>query len=620
MGDCTNCVFAKHVYDNTTGCQIANDNEEDEDCVVTEGDTICLSATAISTAGGGIANKELYFWHTASGYSADYLGSCVTGYDGDCDTFCYILTPELRHGRTSGTVHVSAGGLTTTPKFSFSMEESPCATSCETACQSVCETLCQVGCEVSCESSCEVSCESTCEVYCQTACEATCETGCEVSCETADEVPTTVDFRIRVLDDVTLLPIENAYVDLTIGSDYTDAEGYTQWWEVDSGVLITGDITKTGYANKSVSITPLADATWSQYMVPEDDELPQLTVNSSPTGAKIYIQYNQTGEYLYAGYQTNITLGLPVGTHNVKVLKDNYEEPDSQTVTLAVGESETISFTLIPITIPCTYTGYSCDADINAHTLPVSANYGDVVEGSFDVDNLCLPGIDPEETRYKVKFILNDGDPSYSVIFKLGNVGMRTVTYQFTMPNQDSTLKVDILRCNSDGEWELAGSDASREYTIDLIGVVAGPFASITDYPDSIPEGNYDLGYDYHFKSKIKNIGDEWGDFRLYVYLNDQEIGNEPWVDWRGIDPGETKAFDSDISRNLKEGDIIRIEAWEQDKYPDGDPDHTIEIIVGFVECPSWAAWLATMLDTSCATAQAIIIGAAILILLMLVK
>ena len=85
---------------------------------------------------------------------------------------------------------------------------------------------------------------------------------------TLEKIVLVVDFRIRVLDDVTLLPIYNAIVDLTIGSDYTDADGYTKWWEVDKGVLITGTITKTGYTNKSVSITPLADATWTQYMEP----------------------------------------------------------------------------------------------------------------------------------------------------------------------------------------------------------------------------------------------------------------------------------------------------------------------------------------------------------------
>ncbi len=143
----------------------------------------------------------------------------------------------------------------------------------------------------------------------------------------------TFDFNNKLLFSVT---DDDGDVSVTYLASQVPAAGsytYTAVFDVDDDY--EGD-TCTG----TVTVTPEA--------------LPQLTVNSTPSGAKIYIQYSQTGEYIYAGYQTNITLGVPVGTHNVKVLKDGYEEPDPQTVTLAEGGSETISFTLTPTPPPIT--------------------------------------------------------------------------------------------------------------------------------------------------------------------------------------------------------------------------------------------------------------------------
>ena len=79
----------------------------------------------------------------------------------------------------------------------------------------------------------------------------------------------TVDFRIRVLDYDTMEPIANAYVDLNIGSDHTDANGYTKWWTIEKGYHITGTISADRYEDKPVEIWPEATTTWNQYLVPE---------------------------------------------------------------------------------------------------------------------------------------------------------------------------------------------------------------------------------------------------------------------------------------------------------------------------------------------------------------
>lgn len=119
-----------------------------------------------------------------------------------------------------------------------------------------------------------------------------------------------VDFRIRVLDDATLQPIANAYVNLTIGSDYTDENGYTQWWEVDKGVLITGTITASGYKDKTVSITPLATTTWPQYMEPSSIKPEFEFVNRATQG---YLFWN--GNKCFADKTKDVPVGQPVSVH-----------------------------------------------------------------------------------------------------------------------------------------------------------------------------------------------------------------------------------------------------------------------------------------------------------------
>ncbi|WP_328590980.1 PEGA domain-containing protein [Methanofollis fontis] len=70
-------------------------------------------------------------------------------------------------------------------------------------------------------------------------------------------------------------------------------------------------------------------------------QLGTLQINSTPSGAAVYLNGTATGDL------TNATLAdKPVGTYNVTVLKDGYD-PATEIVTLSKDETEDVSFTLV---------------------------------------------------------------------------------------------------------------------------------------------------------------------------------------------------------------------------------------------------------------------------------
>ncbi len=119
----------------------------------------------------------------------------------------------------------------------------------------------------------------------------------------------------------------------------------------------TGDLTNVTLADKPVGVynvtVELAGYDSSSQIVtlvkdePEAvsfalvEQLGTLQINSTPSGASVYLNGTATGEL------TNVTLsGKPVGVYNVTVLKAGYDSA-SQTVTLVKDETEAISFTLV---------------------------------------------------------------------------------------------------------------------------------------------------------------------------------------------------------------------------------------------------------------------------------
>ena len=144
-----------------------------------------------------------------------------------------------------------------------------------------------------------------------------------------------------------------------------------------SGKLV-GDynvtLVKDGYVTQTQMVTLAKDETKDVMftLLPQVD-VGTLQVNSTPTGASIYLNTVNTGNF------TNHTFsGKPVGTYNVTLVTDGY---DTQTkmVTLAKDATELVDFTLIPA-------GMTPVADFTATPLvgyaPLAVNFTDISTGS----------------------------------------------------------------------------------------------------------------------------------------------------------------------------------------------------------------------------------------------
>ena len=92
-----------------------------------------------------------------------------------------------------------------------------------------------------------------------------------------------------------------------------------------------------------------------------------LPVNSSVPDAWIYANgVNQSA-------QTNSTISLAAGTYNITVMKNYYEIPANQSVTIAEGANSGINFTLVP-TAPIS--GFS--TNVSSGTAPLSVSFSDL--------------------------------------------------------------------------------------------------------------------------------------------------------------------------------------------------------------------------------------------------
>ena len=87
-----------------------------------------------------------------------------------------------------------------------------------------------------------------------------------------------------------------------------------------------------------------------------------LTINSTPPGAKVYINSTYKGE-------TPLTLNLSPGTYEVKLIKEGYQEYTT-TVTLSAGESKTLNIDLTP-----NYAHLTIKSDPSGAKVYINGNY-----------------------------------------------------------------------------------------------------------------------------------------------------------------------------------------------------------------------------------------------------
>lgn len=214
---------------------------------------------------------------------------------------------------------------------------------------------------------------------------------------------------------------------------------------------------------------------------------------------------------------------------------------------------EEISVTTFPKE-GCAYTGFAHDAKIDHWEVPETAANGTTVNATVSVDNTAWPPFGTDPTRYRVKFTLDGGTPQYSDAFILDGYRYRAgiipedieqeVPCTFVMPDHDVRLTVEIERCNASGNWENAGPDYKKEFTITL-AVYPDAHGSIVREKTKPPDFA-EKGKEIRIQTTIKNIGGKKGEFQMYLFddTTDERIETEPCPRplpcyWKDLNPGE---------------------------------------------------------------------------------
>ncbi|TAJ43207.1 PEGA domain-containing protein, partial [Methanofollis fontis] len=150
-------------------------------------------------------------------------------------------------------------------------------------------------------------------------------------------------------------------------------------------------------------------------------QLGTLQINSTPSGASVYLNGTATGDL------TNATLAdKPVGTYNVTVLKDGYD-PATEIVTLSKDETEDVSFTLVQQL-----------GTLQINSTPAGASVYLNGTATGDLTNATLA--DKPVGTYNVTVELNGYDPATEIVTLSKD---ETEDVSFTLVQQLGTLQIN---------------------------------------------------------------------------------------------------------------------------------------------------------------------------------
>ncbi len=101
-------------------------------------------------------------------------------------------------------------------------------------------------------------------------------------------------------------------------------------------------VTKDGYVTPSGKSVTVADGQTATADFTLVQQVGNISVTSTPTGAKIFLDNVDTTQV------TPFTLNnVPVGNHDISVTKDGYVTPSSKSVAVTDGQTATADFTLV---------------------------------------------------------------------------------------------------------------------------------------------------------------------------------------------------------------------------------------------------------------------------------
>ncbi|MDE4907709.1 PEGA domain-containing protein [Methanogenium marinum] len=164
-----------------------------------------------------------------------------------------------------------------------------------------------------------------------------------------DSASRTVTLSKDETEDVSFL-LEHQVGTINVNSVPEGANVYLNGTDTGSLTNVTFDDKPVGTYNVTVALAGYDSASRTVTLTKDETEdvsftlvceVGTLQINSTPSGASVYLNGNATGAF------TNVTLsGKPVGVYNVTVVKDGYDSA-SRTVTLTKDETEVVSFTLV---------------------------------------------------------------------------------------------------------------------------------------------------------------------------------------------------------------------------------------------------------------------------------
>jgi hypothetical protein len=153
--------------------------------------------------------------------------------------------------------------------------------------------------------------------------------------------PNTASVRFFVRDSQTNEGVNSASVTCDSKVKYTDYNGYTNDFFLNSNGTYAYQIVKDGYNTKEGIIRATLGDTKTAYAVINANNAPtgNIHVNSDPNNAEIYI------DSIYYGNTNKNIYDILAGSHAVEVRKDGYYSA-SQTVQISSGQTANVNFNL----------------------------------------------------------------------------------------------------------------------------------------------------------------------------------------------------------------------------------------------------------------------------------
>jgi len=257
------------------------------------------------------------------------------------------------------------------------------------------------------------------------------------------------------------------------------------YYDYEQGISVTATASATDYQSASRTFTTCVPE-FTLALVPT---FGYLYATSNPSDAQVWIDYGNVGTFTYSGYQTPITLRVPVGTHRVQVRKTGYRNSEPQTITIAGGETTNLNFVLAfagvyiqscsPVQFPLGWYGIGSEMRVN---IVIANDTAETVEakvkltaeqGTEIVDaepDMYWKNIGPSET-----WAISVGVPSEeNPIAYFGNEKLRAELWLQGEAAFTDSVDITIGKTNGQTDWKMLAIYGGATVGVYAAGEITG--------------------------------------------------------------------------------------------------------------------------------------------------